>query len=207
LGGAKDEMSLYDLIKKKKKNSTRQFIGAASVEDCCLITFTGEKLAFLIVTPVNLSILSPEDVRSRIKRYNSVLDPLGTSDYICINSTQSYESNKHFLAHLAEKERNEELRALDEKDIKYLDDIRVSMATSRQFLVLLRFSGRDTMEYVSSTLSKALELMKDNEFTVRAAGKDDIKQLLAVYLEQSIFDDTFQDFDGENYTNILEMKI
>jgi len=200
-------MSLYDMLKDKKKHSTRQFMGAASVEDCCLTTFTGEKIAFLIVTPVNLSILSPQDVRSIIGKFNSVLDPLGTSDYICINSTQSYESNKHFLAQLAEREKNEELRLLDEKDIKYLDDIRVTMATSRQFLVVLRFSGKDTMDYVSGTLAKALQLMKDNEFNVRTADKNDIKQLLAVYLEQSIFDDTFQDFDGDRYTNILEMKV
>lgn len=200
-------MSLYDMLKDKKKHSIREFMGAGSIEDCCLTTFTGEKIAFLIVTPVNLSILSPQDVRSIIGKFNSILDPLGTSDYICINSTQSYESNKHFLAQLAEREKNEELRLLDEKDIKYLDDIRVTMATSRQFLVVLRFSPKDTMDYVSGTLEKALQLMKDNEFNVRTAGKNDIKQLLAVYLEQSIFNDTFQDFDGESYTNILEMKV
>jgi hypothetical protein len=199
-------MSVFDLLKNKSKKSTRQFIGAASIEDGCLVTYSGEKLAFLIITPVNLSILSPEDVRSRIKKYTSLLDPLGTSDYICINSTQSYESNKHYLASLAEEELNDTLKELDEKDIDYLDDIRVKMATSRQFLVMLRFTAKDKMEYVAGTLTKALQLMKDNEFTARAAYRDDLKQYLAVYLEQCIFQDRFQDFDGENCTNILEMK-
>ena len=91
-------------------------------------------------------------------------------------------------------------------DIDYLDEIRVKMATSRQFLVLLRFTAKDTLEYVASTMTKAMQLMKDNEFTVRAADKNNIKQHLAVYLEQSIFYDKFQDFDGESCSNILEMK-
>jgi len=194
------------MLKNKNKKITRQFIGAASIEDCCLVTYSGEKLAFLILTPVNLSILSPEDIRSKIKKFTSILDPLGSSDYICINSTQSYESNKHFLANLAEQERNDTLLELDKKDIGYLDDIRVKMATSRQFLAVLRFTSKDTMDYVAEALTKALQLMKDNEFTARVAYKDDIKQYLAVYLEQCIFQDEFQDYDGENGTKILEMK-
>jgi hypothetical protein len=198
-------MSLFDMLKNKSKKSTKQFFETASIEDCCLVTYSGEKLAFLILTPVNLSILSPEDVRSKIKKFTSVLDPLGSSDYICINSTQSYESNKHFLSDLADQERNDTLLELDRKDIDYLDEIRVKMATSRQFLVLLRFTAKDTIDYVSEALTKALQLMKDNEFTARVAYKDDIKQYMAVYLEQCIFQDKFQDYDGENGTKLLEM--
>jgi hypothetical protein len=110
------------------------------------------------------------------------------------------------LANLAEQERNDTLQELDNKDIDYLDDIHVKMATSRQFLAQLGFTAKDTMEYVAEALTKALQLMKDNEFTARAAYKDDIKQYLAVYLEQCIFQDKFQDYDGESGTKILEMK-
>ncbi len=199
-------MSLFDIIKNSSKKSTRQFIGTASVGECCLETYSGDRLAYLIITPVNLSILSPEDIRIRIKRLNSIIDPLGTSDYICLNSTQSYESNKRFLIDLAKPEKNEVLRELDQRDMDYLDDIRVKMATSRLFLVALRFTAKDSEEHIAATLTKALQLMKDNEFTARAAYKDDIKQFLAVYYAQSIFQDRFQDFDGEDYTKILEMK-
>lgn len=198
-------MSLFDMLKNKSKKSTRQLIGAASAEDCCLVTNTGEKLAMLILTPVNLSILAPEDIRSKIRRLNAVLISLGTSDYICIDSTQSYESNKHYLAGLAEQERNYTLLDLDRKDQDYLDEIRVKMATSRLFLTLLRFPAKENMDYVADALTKAVQLMKDNEIHARVAYKNEIKQLLAVYFAQSIYQDTFDDFDGETGIKRMEM--
>lgn len=198
-------MSLYDILKNKSKKSTRQLIGAESVEDYCLVLNSGEKLAMLIITPVNLSILAPEDVRAKIHRFKNVLISLGASDYLCVDSTQSYESNKQYLASLAEQERNDTLQELDRKDQEYLDEIRVKMATSRLFLSLLRFPAKESMDYVADSLSKALQLMKDNEIHTRVAYKNEIKQLLAVYYAQSIFQDTFDDFDGETAIKRMEM--
>jgi hypothetical protein len=198
-------MSLFDMLKSVSKKSTRQLIGAASVEDCCLTTFSGEKLSMLIITPFNLSILAPEDVKAKEKRLNSILISLGSADYICIDAAQSYESNKRFLSSLAEQELNDTLLELDRMDQDYLDEIRVKMATNRVFLALQRFTAKDTMEYVADTLTKTLQLMKDNEFPARVSYKDNIKQLLAVYFAQSIYQDIFDEYDGETSIKRMEM--
>lgn len=199
-------MSLFDKMNAKKKTSVRRLIGAASIKDCCLENYTGEKIAFLILTPVNLSILPDTEVKGRIKHFTAILEGIGTSDYICLNSTQSYEQNKHYISNLESSEQNKIIREIDQKDIQFLDEIQVKMATSRQFLAALHFPARDSMEHVEYVLNKAVQIMKDNHFSARVATKSDIKRCLAINLEQDIYEDASQNFDGENYLNILEMK-
>lgn len=79
------------------------------------------------------------------------------------------------------------------------------MATGRQFLTVLRFGRKDSTDSIFSVLTRAKQILKANGFTARIASREDIKRCLAIYLEQDIFDDTIQDFDGERYAGILEM--
>ena len=90
------------------------------------------------------------------------------------------------------------LRDLDQKDIEFFDQVRISMATSREFLAGLRFSAKETAERIQSTMSKVVRVFKDNGMIVRLAAKPDIKRTLAIYLGQNIFETEMQDFDGEN---------
>lgn len=199
-------MSLFDKIKTKKKMSVRQFIGAASIEDSCLVHYSNEKMAFLIITPDNLSILPSSEIHGKIKHLIAVLNEIGPCDFICLNSSQSYEHNKHYLVSLRDSERNKVLRELDQDDIQFLDNIQIQMATSRQFLMALRFSPRDSLENVDYSLNKALQILKDNQFSATIASHKDIKRCLAINLEQDIYANTEQDYDGENYQTILEMS-
>ena len=199
-------MSLFDKIKNKKKVGVRRFIGAASVEDHCLVTFLKDKIGFLILSPVNLSILPASEIHTKIKRFTAALEEIGVSDYICINSTQSYEQNKHYLANLRDSERNRVIRKLDQQDIDFLDDIQVKTATNRGFLAALHFPPKDSAEHVDYTLKKAAQIMKQNSIPARIASRDDIKRCLAINLGQDIYEDTGQDFDGENDMKLLEMK-
>lgn len=199
-------MSLFDKIKAKKKISIRQFIGAASVEESCLIHYSNEKIAFLIITPDNLSILPSSEIHGKIKHLTAILDEIGSCDFICLNSSQSYEHNKHYLMSLRDSERNKVLRELDQDDMRFLDDIQVKMATSRQFLMALHFTPRESLEHVDYVLKKAVQILKDNQFSATIALRNEIKRCLAIYLEQDIYEDAEQDFDGENYRTILEMS-
>lgn len=155
------------------------------------------------MTPVNLNVLSSVTIRSRINKLADTIKTLGSVDFLCINSSQSYDSNKRYLTDLKEREQNDTLRELDEKDIEFFDNIRVSMATSREFLAILRFRPKDTPDHVRDISRKARDIMKDNGMSVRQAISTDTKRLLAIYLEQNIFEAEMQDFDGERYSNIL----
>ena len=41
--------------------------------------------------------------------------------------------------------------------------------------------------------------MKEQGFSVSRAGREDIKRLLAVYYEQNVTTEKFEDFDGERW--------
>ena len=154
---------------QKKRKSVQDFIGAAGIEDSCLAVSSGERLCFIMITPVNLNVLSPINIQSRISKMTDTLENVGTVDFLCLNSSQSYDSNKHYLAKLKERETNDTLRDLDQKDIEFFDQVRISMATSREFLAGLRFSSKETAEWIQSTMSKVVQVFKDNGMIVRLA--------------------------------------
>ncbi|WP_312694686.1 hypothetical protein [Caproiciproducens sp.] len=144
---------------QKKRKSVQDLIGAAAIEDSCLAVSSGERLCFIMITPVNLNVLSSINISSRITKMTDTLENVGTVDFLCLNSSQSYDSNKHYLAKLKERETNDTLRDLDQKDIEFFDQVRISMATSREFLAALRFSVKETAETASSRLSKRKRIL------------------------------------------------
>jgi hypothetical protein len=199
-------LSLFDILKGKKKENIRHLIGADSVEEYCLVNYSGTKTAYLIIAPVNLNVLSKSVIKSMVENLGKSVVEIGASEFLCINSAQSYESNKHLLSQRILREQNEELKEIDRQDIAFLDDIQTKMATSREFLLPLHFTSVENIQQVSSALERARQIMMQNGFTVRVAGKHDIKRMFAIYFEQNIHEEEMQDFDGERYAPILEMK-
>ena len=88
------------------------------------------------------------------------------------------------------------MRKLLEKDLIFLNQIQVQMATAREFLILIRLKNEKEKE-VFSYLSRIEKSLKEQGFTVKRAENEDIKRLLAVYFEQNVTTERFEDFDGE----------
>lgn len=197
--------SLYDLFRSSRKKAVQDLIGKLVFEGDCLVT-AGDKLAFIQITPINPNVLSSTVIRSRVMKLSDSIKTLGTVEFMCINSSQSYDSNKEYLTVLRDKETNDTLRTLDEQDIEFFDEIRVTMATSREFLAGLRFSQTDTPEHITEVVKKAVLILQEGNLTVRRASGSDIKRLLGIYFEQNIFDQEMQNYDGERYAGILEMN-
>lgn len=117
---------------------------------------------------------------------------------LCLNSRESFENNKQFLKMRMEQEDNPVIRRLLEKDQNHLDRIQVQMATAREFLILLRLKDEKESE-VFPYLSRIEKSLKEQGFSVKRADKEDIKRLLAVYYEQNVTTEKFEDFDGERW--------
>ena len=117
---------------------------------------------------------------------------------LCLNSRESFENNKQFLKMRMEQEDNPVIRRLLEKDQNHLDRIQVQMATAREFLILIRLKDEKESE-VFPYLSRIEKSLKEQGFSVKRADKEDIKRLLAVYYEQNVTTEKFEDFDGERW--------
>lgn len=182
----------------REKNSTRQLIGAKAITDYSLITYGEGELVYFMVQPSNLSVLSEKNVGARIYALMTVLKGVAEIEMLCLNSRESFEDNKQFLRTRMEREQNPMVRKLLEKDLTYLDRIQVQMATAREFLILIRLKGEKESE-VFPYLSRIEKSLKEQGFSVKRAGREDIKRILAVYYEQNVTTEHFEDFDGERW--------
>ena len=117
---------------------------------------------------------------------------------LCLNSRENFEDNKSFLRRRMEQEQNPVVRKLLEKDLSFLDRIQVQMATAREFLILIRLRDEKEKE-VFPYLSRIEKSLKEQGFSVKRADKEDIKRILAVYFEQNVTTEKFEDFDGERW--------
>ena len=53
-------------------------------------------------------------------------------------------------------------------------------------------------------LSRIEKSIKDNGFTTRRAEEQDLKRMLAVYFEQNVTTEQFEDYDGERWAIVGE---
>lgn len=182
----------------KQRASTRQLIGAKAVTDYSLVTYGQGELVYFIVKPSNISVLSEASIGARIYALMTVLKGVAEIEMLCLNSRESFENNKQFLKMRMEQEDNPVIRKLLEKDQNHLNRIQVQMATAREFLILIRLKDEKESE-VFPYLSRIEKSLKEQGFSVKRADKEDIKRLLAVYYEQNVTTEKFEDFDGERW--------
>lgn len=185
---------------KKKNNpqqSIRQLMGITEITEYSLKTASSETV-FFSIKPCNISILSEESLSGKIYSLMSVLKGVSEIEFLCLNSRESFESNKNFLRSRIAKEENPTVRSLLEQDIQYLDHIQAQTATAREFLLVVRIRGLKDKE-IFSHLNRIEKILTENGFTVRRYAIEDIKTLLAVYYEQNVTTELFENIDGERW--------
>ncbi|MCB6607125.1 hypothetical protein V3C10_07030 [[Clostridium] symbiosum] len=182
----------------RKKQSTRQLINTKAITEYSLETYQGEQLVYFMIRPTNLSVLSDASVGARIYALMNVLKGVAEIEILCLNSRENFEENKSFLRKRAEEERNPVIRRLLEQDQVFLDRIQIQMATAREFLILIRLREEKGKE-MFSFLDRIEKSLKEQGFEVKRAGEEDIKRILAVYYEQNVTSEKFEDFDGQRW--------
>ena len=182
----------------KQRLSTRQLMNTRRITEYSLETYDGDELVYFMIRPTNLSVLSESSVGARVYALMNVLKGVAEIEMLCLNSRENFEENKGFLRRRAEEERNLVIRQLLERDQIFLDRIQVQMATAREFLILIRLrnqKGKDVFSY----LDRIEKSLKEQGFDSRRADEEDIKRILAVYYEQNVTSEKFEDFDGARW--------
>ena len=90
------------------------------------------------------------------------------------------------------------VRRLIEQDMGHLDRMQVQMATAREFLLILRLSGVQEKE-VFPYLNRIEKMLVEQGFKGRRAEEEDMRRILAVYFEQNVTTERFEEFDGERW--------
>ena len=191
-------MSRKEKKASKQKQTTRQLINTKAVTDHSLMTCRGDELVYFIIKPTNISVLSEASISARIYALMTVLKGMAELEFLCLNSRESFEDNKRFLKSRLEQENNPAVRRLLEHDLTHLDRIQVQMATAREFLVAIRLRDEKESE-VFPYLNRIEKTLREQGFIARRADKEDIKRILAVYFEQNVTTERFEEYDGDRW--------
>ena len=178
--------------------STRQLMGIDRLTEHGLVTAKGE-LVFYLVSPDNLSVLSAEGVRGRVRALTELLRRVESVELLALDSRESFQSNKHHYQNRLEKEELPALRELLRQDMAHLDEIQSSAASAREFALVFRLDDKSGGD--DGYLKQLEKRIRDCGFNVRLAEEQDVKRLLAVYYQQDVTTEHFMNFDGEESVN------
>ena len=178
----------------------RKAVGAQTVEMTPhgIVTASGERVFFLI-QPDNLSVLSPEVIRGRVRSLTMLLSTQPTLEILALDSRESFQRNKEYYLRRLEEETEPAVRELLERDMAHLDAIQFSSASSRKFVLVLPLDEKAGAD--ESALRQLEKAICDHGLRVRLAEEQDVKRLLAIYYRQDLTTEVFRDFDGEEYVH------
>ncbi|MBD5085677.1 MAG: hypothetical protein HDT33_11710 [Clostridiales bacterium] len=175
----------------RERQSTRQLMGISQLTDHGVKTAKGE-LVFFMLSPDNLSVLSPEGVQARVTALGNLLRTTPAVRLQAMDSRESFQANKDFYQRRLEQEQLPAIRDLLRQDAAHLDAIQASTASAREFSLVYPV---DKDSAADPRLTE--KNLRDAGFHVRLADGQDVKRILAVYYQQDVVTEQFLNFDGE----------
>ena len=187
-----------DAVKLSKNNkSTQQQLGIRSFSHYGLRTDKGELLIYTI-SPTNISVLSANATYGRVSEFARLLESVPNIEVSITDVSESFDTNKAFLMGRLRAEDNPYVRQLLEKDITFLDTIQVEMATARTFMLMVRTNSKKETE-IFRVATETERAIAAHGFHVHRMSKNEIKRILALYLDAGIEGDRLPDVDGEQF--------
>ena len=182
---------------KKKGRSVQDLIGIKTFTKYGLAANKGE-LLFYLVAPTNISVLSHVNIEIKIRHLMMVLSSVPDIEITCTDSSECFDDNKSYLQERLSEEHNPKVRRIIKKDIDFLDNIQMEMATARQFLFIARLKNtKDKQTF--DTANRIEKVISEQGFEVKRMDKADIKRFLALYFEASVNGEQMPDTDGEQF--------
>ena len=183
----------------RQRQSTQQLMGIDRLTDHGVKTPRGE-LVYFLIRPDNLSVLSAEVIRSRVRALMELLGGIDTARLLALDSRESFQRNKLRYQERLEREDNPAVRELLRQDMAHLDTIQTTTASAREFAIAYALE-RQSNENTEALLSRMAKDIRDRGFHVQIAMGQDIQRLLAVYYQQDVTTEFFELYDGEMAVN------
>ena len=179
----------------RQRQNTRQLMGISQLTEHGAKTAGGE-LVFFMIKPDNLSVLSGEGIRGRIKNLTDLLCATQEVRLLALDSRESFQRNKDWYRQRLEQEELPAIRELLRKDAAHLDEIQAATASAREFALVYRLGPQESGEDVGR-LRQTEQALRDLGFHARLAEEQDVKRILAVYYQQDVTTEWFENYDGE----------
>ena len=187
------------MAKKEKASgaSVQTLLGIKAFSDYGLQTNKGE-LLFFLVTPSNISVLSASAVEVKVRQLMLTLSSIPDLEIVCMDSSECFDENKAYLLRRREEEYNPRIKKLLGKDLAFLSEIQLEMATARQFMFVARCRNMNPMQ-VFNYANTVQKTISEQGFDVHRLQKGEIKRLLALYFDVSLRGECMPDVDGAQF--------
>ena len=182
--------------KARRRQSTRQLMRIDRLTEHGVMTASGE-LVYFLVSPSNLSVLSPEGVRDRVRCLTNLLRGVRLMEILTINSRESFQPIRDWYRQRMEQETVPAVRELLRQDAEHLSELQSAAASVREFALVFQMDRRITD--TASQVNQLEKFIRDRGFQVRAAEEQDLKRLLAVYYQQDVTTEYYESVDGERW--------
>lgn len=182
---------------RTRKTSVQKLLGLETFTKYGLKTDKFE-FAFYQVEPTNISVLSEENVESKIRHLVQLLSTVPDLEIIAQDDCECFDSNKNYIRKRLKQEQNPAIRRLLEADNAFLDEIQLEMSSARQFLFAVRFR-REKEEQIFAILNRVSKTISDQGFMAHRLTKPELKRMLALYFGTSITGDLIPDIEGEDF--------
>ena len=183
----------------RQRQTSRQLMGIRQLTESGARTAGGE-LAFFLIRPDNLSVLSSEGIRGRIKALTDLLCATPEVRLLALDSRESFQRNKDWYSRRLEADELPAIRELLRQDAAHLDEIQATTASAREFALVYRLEEMEEGARLSF-LRQTEQALHGLGFHARLASEQDIKRLLAVYYQQDVTTEYFENYDGERSAN------
>lgn len=187
------------MAKKEKASgaSVQTLLGIKAFTDYGLQTNKGE-LLFFLVTPSNISVLSASAVEVKVRQLMLTLSSIPDLEIVCTDSSECFDENKAYLLRRREEEYNPRIKKLLGKDLAFLSEIQLEMATARQFMFVARCRNMNPMQ-VFNYANTVQKTISEQGFDAHRLQKGEIKRLLALYFDVSLRGECMPDVDGAQF--------
>lgn len=181
---------------KKGNTSTQTLLGVKHFSRNGVQTAGHGELAYFLVTPTNISVLSRVSIEQKIRHLTQLLSAQPDIEILCMDARENFDDNKVYLDVRREDETNPAIRELLEKDKRFLDDIQLEMSTAREFMFIVRLRN-ESEEQSFAGLNRIEQLINEQGFGCRRADRDDVKRVLSRYFGLTTEEKQLDDTDGE----------
>ncbi len=119
-----------------------------------------------------------------------------------MNSRESFNATCLFYHDRMQEEKNPAIREPSRTGLCISGRKAGADDAGAEFYLAVRLKNEkpDTAYTLLSTIETKF---RDNGFTTRRAGKEDLKRLLAIYFEQNTTTERFEDYDGQRFLEVI----
>ena len=185
----------------RSRKSTRKELNLKWITTYSLAGYDKHHEIYFEISPFNLGVLSDDAVRAKVFALMNVIRAIGQCELVCMNSRESFESNKYAYSERSLNEGNPIIKKLLQEDARMLDEIQLTTATARSFFICLRINEENGFQMIDY-LGRIEKLLVGNGFTAKRLDRDGIKSMLNVYFTNDIKPDKIADMEGAEWYEI-----